>query len=152
MYMGRSLHTYVEHRNLKIQKKTRNDFFVQVRNFLLPLSLKVFRHKEWEAQSFYSGFFICTRNTCDTKVSASKRKRTVFPRGRSHLNSLTFSKSPKILRALPVRDVIRAIPVSHLGLLWHLWVTRPLRPHARTPVLMLHPSNPCTEPKRSQPN
>ena len=48
----------IEHRNLEI-RKTRNDFFVQVRNFLVPLSLKVFRHKEREAQSFYSGFFLC---------------------------------------------------------------------------------------------
>ena len=47
----------IEHRNLEI-RKTRNDFFVQVQNFLLPLSLKVLRHKEGEAQSFYPGFFI----------------------------------------------------------------------------------------------
>ena len=76
--------------NLEI-RKTRNDFFVQVRNFLLALSLKVLRHKEKEAQSFYSGFFICsphsTRVAPTTKVSASKRKPTVFPRGRSYLNS-----------------------------------------------------------------
>ena len=31
----------IEHRDLEI-RKTRNDFSVQVRNFLLPLSLKVF--------------------------------------------------------------------------------------------------------------
>ena len=52
----------IEHKNLEI-RKTRNDFSVQVRNFLLPLSLNVFRHKERErereAQSFYSGIFIC---------------------------------------------------------------------------------------------
>ena len=39
--------------------KNTDDFFVQVRNILLPLSLKVLRHKVREAQSFYSGFFIC---------------------------------------------------------------------------------------------
>ena len=49
----------IEHRNLET-RKMRNDFFVQVRNFLLPLSLKVLRHKEREAQSFYPGFFICS--------------------------------------------------------------------------------------------
>ena len=102
-----------EHRNLET-RKTLDDFFFQVRNFLLPLSLKVIRHKEREAQSFDSGFFICpppppTRVAPATKVSASKRKPTVFPWGRSHLNSLTFSKSPQILRALPVRDIIRSI-------------------------------------------
>ena len=42
-------------------RNTKNtyEFLVQVRNFLLPLSLKIFRHKEREAQSFYPGFFIC---------------------------------------------------------------------------------------------
>ena len=103
--------TYIktEHRNLE-RRKIRNDFSVQVRNVLLPLRLKVLRHKEREAQSFYSGFFICpppTRVSPTTKVSTSKRKPTVFPRGRSHLKSLTFSKSPKILRALPMHDLIR---------------------------------------------
>ena len=58
MYMERSLHIYIEHKKFEI-RKTPNVFSVQVRNFLLPLSLKVFRHKEREAQSFYSGFFIC---------------------------------------------------------------------------------------------
>ena len=52
----------------------------------------------------------------------------------SSLNSTNFLRIPKILRALPMRDVIR--DVSHLGLLWHLWVTRLLR--AWTPVLMFH--------------
>ena len=34
-------------KNLEI-RKTRNDFSVQLRNFLLPLNLKVVRHKERE--------------------------------------------------------------------------------------------------------
>ena len=70
----------IEHRNLETQK-TLNDFFVHERNFLLPLSLKFFRHKEREAQSLYSGFFIChprhTRVEPATKVSVSKQKSTV---------------------------------------------------------------------------
>ena len=84
----------IEHRNLET-RKTRNDFSVQVRNFLLPLSLKVFWHKEREAQSFYSGFFIAP----PTKVSASKRKPTVFPWGRSHLNSDFFKISQNLPRS-----------------------------------------------------
>ena len=53
----------IEHRNLEI-RKIHNDFSVQVRNFSVQvwnflLPLKVLRHKEREAQSFYSGFFIC---------------------------------------------------------------------------------------------
>ena len=56
----------IEHRNLET-RQTRNDFFSPVRNYLLPLSLKVLRHKEREAQSLYSGFFICPTNTCGTR-------------------------------------------------------------------------------------
>ena len=84
----------IEHRNLEI-RKTRHDFSVQVRNFLLPLSLKVLRHKERDTHSFYSGFLICppptpTRVAPATKAtglaSASKWKPTVFSRGSSQLN------------------------------------------------------------------
>ena len=40
--------------------KNTYDFLVQVRNFLLPLSLNVFWHKEErEAQSFYDDVSIC---------------------------------------------------------------------------------------------
>ena len=39
--------------------KNTYDFLVQVQNFLLPLSLKVLRHKERDTHSFYSGFSIC---------------------------------------------------------------------------------------------
>ena len=62
--------------------KKRNDFSVQVRNFLLPLSLKVLQHQEREAQSFYAGFFICPPPHLvrhQPKASASKRKPIVFP-------------------------------------------------------------------------
>ena len=85
----------IEHRNLET-RKTLDDFFVQVRNFLLPLSLKVLRHKEREAQSFL--FWLLpppTRVSPATKVSASKRKSTVSSRGRSQPTPLTFFKFPR---------------------------------------------------------
>ena len=81
----------IEHRNLEI-RKTRNDFLVQIRNFLLPLSLKVFRHEEKDTHSFYSDFFICPPSCAAPatkatgQASASKRKPTVFSRGRSQLH------------------------------------------------------------------
>ena len=98
----------IEHRNLEI-RKIRNDFSVQVRNFLLPLSLKVLRHKERDTHSFYSGFFISppphlVRHL--RKASVSKRKSTLLVRCLVS-TQLTFFKIPKILRALPVSDVIR---------------------------------------------
>ena len=43
-----------------MSKHEKHDFLVQVRNFLLPLSLKVLRHKERDTHSIYSGFSICT--------------------------------------------------------------------------------------------
>ena len=45
--------------NIGIPKHKKHDFFVQVRNFLLPLSLKVFRHYERDTHSFYAEFSIC---------------------------------------------------------------------------------------------
>ena len=123
-YIHCSYHIYIGHRNLKI-RKTRNNFSVQVRNFLLPLSLKVLRHKERDTHSFYPGFFICPPTLHLVwplpKASVSKRKSTVFSQGRSRLNSLTFSKSSARFRC--VTSFALASPVSHLGYFdiseWH---------------------------------
>ena len=70
----------IEHRNLEI-RKTRTDFSVQVRNFLLPLSLKVLLHKERDTHSFYSGFFICPHLVRHLPMAcASKRKSALLVR------------------------------------------------------------------------
>ena len=145
----------IEHRNLEI-RKTSNDFFVQVRNFLLSLSLKVFRHKERHNLSilaFSSAPISCsTRHKATGLASASERKPTVFPE--AGLISTNFHQnSPNPRRASGAwRHLHPLAPVSHLGLLWHLWVTRPLWARDWIPVLMLHLTNPCSEPKGSQPN
>ena len=156
-YMGCSYiyNTYhIEHRSLEI-RKTRYDFSVQVRNFLLPLSLKVFRQKEREAQSFYSDFFISPPppyvwHPLQRSRDLAKANRLLL---RQVSTLLTFFKFPKSsARFRCVTSFALASPISHLRLLWHLWVTRPLCARAWTPVLMLHLSNPCTEPNGSQPN
>ena len=140
----------IEHRNLEI-RKTRNDFSVQVWNFLLPLSLKDFWHKEREAQSFYSGFFICTPISCDTCPRPPWASENQLSHSVSSLNSLTFFKFPKCSTCFRcMTSPALCNPVSHLGLLWHLWVICPLC--VWIPVLMLHLTNPCAEPKGSQPN
>ena len=80
MRNGHIMFLNIKHRTYESRnKKNTYDFSVQVRNFLLPLSLKVFRHKEREAQSFYSGFFISTPHLVRhlPKASVSKRKSTV---------------------------------------------------------------------------
>ena len=61
---------------------------------LLPLSLKVLRHKERDT------IFLC----CLFHLAQSQLSRSA-----SSFNSLTFSKSPKILRVFPVCDVIRTL-------------------------------------------
>ena len=126
MYMGCSLHIYIEHRNLEI-RKTRNDFSVQVRNLLLPLSLR-FRHKEREAQSFYAGFFICppppiSFDTCPRPPRASESQPSSPKAGLSSTHS--FSKSP--LASGAWRHSHSVAPVSHLGYCdiseWHVRFT-----------------------------
>ena len=87
--------------------------------FLLPLSLKVLRHKERGAQSFYSGFFICpppTRVAPATKVSASKRKPTVLLSRQVSSQLFNFLQIPKILtRFRCVTSFALCNPVSYLG-------------------------------------
>ena len=65
------IYIYIEHGNHET-RKTRNDFLVQVRNFLLPLNLKVLRHKERDTHSFYSGFSICPPTTSRAAPVARK--------------------------------------------------------------------------------
>ena len=146
----------IEHRNLEI-RKTRNDFLVQVRNFLLPLSLKVLRHKERDTHTFSSGFFICAPHHLVRhlpKASANKRKSTLLVRC-PVLNSTNwlFQNPPNPPHASG------AWRHSHLLVQFPIWAivtslsdTFASPAHARTPVLMLHLSNPCTEPKVSHPN
>ena len=62
IYIYIYIHRTYESRNTK---KT-YDFFAQVRNFLLPMSLKVLLHKERDTHSFSSAFFICPPISCDT--------------------------------------------------------------------------------------
>ena len=90
------IHIYIYTLNIG-SRNTKNtyDFLVKVRNFLLPLSLKVLRHKEWiHILSILAFSFTPHLVRHLPKAFASKWKSTVFSRGRSKLHSLTFSKSP----------------------------------------------------------
>ena len=126
---------HIEHRNLEI-RKTRNDFFVQIRNFLLLLSLKVFRPKEREVQSFYSGFFISPHpNTCGTrhKDLREQAKTNRLP-PRQVLSQLTdffkISQNPPRASGAWGSFLLASFRFPS-GLLWHLWVTRPLHLRVR---------------------
>ena len=72
----------------------------------------------------------------------------------SSFNSLTFFEIPQILRALPVCDVIRTPSPcsSSWAIVTSLSDTSALRAHPLTPASSLHLTNPCAEPKGSQPN
>ena len=152
--------TYI-HRTWE-SRNTKNTygFLVQVRNFLLPLSLKVLRHKERDTHSFYSGFSICPYpNTCGTRhkatglASASKRKSTLPVRCQV-LNSTDFFKIPKILRSrfqCMTSFISTGQPLSGIFILTSVNDTS--SPHARQHLCSsLHLTNTCAEPKGSRPN
>ena len=148
-------HIYITS-NIGIPKhKNTYDFLVQVRNYLLPLSLKVFRHKQWDS-IFLCWLFYLAQTTCGThhKAPASKRMSPFFF-GRQDSTNWRFSKSPKSsARALPVHDVIHihwSTFLSGIFILTSLnYTSSPwARQHLRS---ILHLTNPCTEPKGSQPN
>ena len=133
--------------------KNTYDFLVQVRNFLLPFSLKVLRHKERDTHSFYSGFSICPPPSRAVPVArkfvwhCEPRKSTLFVRCLV-LNSTDFFRSPQILRALPVNYVIH-IPLSGIFILTSLNDTSAPRTRVNTCV---HVAPSYTEPRGSQPN
>ena len=128
-------------------------FLVQVRNFLLPLSLKVFRHKERDT-IFLCWLFHLPQTTCDTcrQASASKRKSTFFFRPQ---NSSDFFQIPQNAPStLLVHDVIHIPLVTFLSRIFIVtslndMSTARAREHLHS---CLHLTNPCTEPKGSQPN
>ena len=139
------IYIYIEHRNLKNTKNI-YDFLVQVRIILLPLSLKVLRHKERDTHSFYSGFFICPPISCGTRhkghwpgFGEQAKANRLLPRQNS--TQLTFSKSPKILRALPVHDVIHIHWSTFLrDFYFNIYERHILPTRALTPALKFAPN------------
>ena len=126
----------IEHRNPKT-RKTRNDFLVQVRNFLLPLSLKVFRHKE-RGTIFLWWLFHLSPITCGGPATrplawlwrATESQPSSSEPG-TQLNWL-FQNPLNPPCMLPVHDVIH-VPKSYLAFLfWHLWMTHPPRMRMNT--------------------
>ena len=68
-------------------------------------------------------------------------------------NSNCASDSHTNLRALPVREVTHTLSSRFVSDYYDIWVTPPsASAPALTPASMLRPTNPCAEPKGSQPN
>ena len=125
MRNGQIMFIYIYiHRTLEFRNtKNTYDFLVQVRNFLLPLSLKVLRHKERDSHSFYSGFFICLPPiSCGTRHKShwpgfgeQAKANRLLPRQDSTLLT-DFFKIPKSSERFGfVTSFVLASPVSHLG-------------------------------------
>ena len=72
--------------------KTRNDFFIQVRNFLLPLSLKVLQHKERERHNLSMLAFSSASTPSRATPAQGLREQAKANRLRpvSSLNSTNF--------------------------------------------------------------
>ena len=154
---------WVYNRNRPVRDLKPRNFtkLVQVRNFI-TFELKVFRHEERDTQSFYADCFYIVSSRPNQRAAPVAHK-FIWPHPalnvdslvrRQKLNSRFFLKSPNPQPTLPVRDVI-PIPWSQFlyGIFyfdiseWHILSAR-----SWTPALMLHLTNPCTEPKGSHPN
>ena len=115
-------YSYIDNIGIPKHKKNTYDFLVQVRDFLLPLSWKVFRRKEERGTIFLWRLFYGTcRNasaSSESQPSSSdtKTQPTDFSQISAHTSGAWCHPSPG--------------PNSYLGFLfWHLWMTPP--PHAR---------------------
>ena len=137
------------HRNPETQKKPKKlyDFLVQVRNFFYYLWVKRFFDIRREIPSFYADFSICPPPiTCGAR---SEQIRLASPRSQSQLTNFSQISA----HASGARR--HSHPWSHL--LSGIFIVTSLndtsapcaREHLRS---CLHLTNPCTEPKGSQPN
>ena len=130
-YIYCSYNIYIEH-----SRNTKNsyDFSVQVRNFLLPLSLKVFRHRKRGTIFLFWLFHLPHPISCDTcpRPPRASESQPSSPEAGLISTNWLFQNLPKSSACFRcVRSFALASPVSHLRLLWHLWVTRLLRLRTR---------------------
>ena len=130
--------TYIHRTKESRNTKNTYDFFVQVRNFLLPLSLKVLRHKERDIHSFYSGFFICPpyfmQHPPQRPLAWLRQASESQPSSpEAGLNPTDFFQNPQNPpRGLPVHDVIHILWSNFLsGIFILIFVNDTSSPHAR---------------------
>ena len=130
--------SYIYTSNIGISKHERHlRLLSSGTKLFITFEFKGFRHKERDTHSFYSGFFIAPPPPQHVWhppqrpllwLRRASESQPSSPEAELHSTNWLF-QNPKILRTFPVRDVIRTCyPRFPSGLLWHLWVTRPLRP------------------------
>ena len=139
--------TYIHRTQESRNTKNTYDFLVQVRNFLLPLSLKVFWHKERDT-IFLCWLFHLPQTTCalatmprrasESQPSSSdgKTQLTDFSQISAHASGAWRHSHP------PTWDFYCDICE------WHILPACACE-HQHS---CLHQTNLCTEPKGSQPN
>ena len=135
-----------------------NTTLVQVRNFLLPLSLKVLWHKERDTHSFDSGFSICPPLTCAPTTRplvwlrwASKSQPSSSEAGFNSTNWLFTNPAKSSAHASG------AWRHSHPQVLSGIFILRSLNDTSPPPAPQhlcssLHLTNPYAEPKGSESN
>ena len=115
----------------------------------ITFELKVIRHEEREAQSFYADFSICPPRPPPLPRAAPSRKLLVWSRQTQKVNLLVrrqelksaFSQIPKIL-SQRFRCMTSCTPpglIFHLGFYFDICKWRILPACAWTPVLMFAP-------------
>ena len=126
--------------------KNTYDFLVQVRNFLLPLSLKVFRHKKRDTIVLCWLFNLSHPNTCG---ACNAQIRLASPRSHSQLTD--FSQISAHASGAWRHSHPLFYPLSGIFIMISLNDTSAL--HARELLhSCLHLTKPCTESKGSLPN
>ena len=122
----------------------------------ITFKLKVIRHEEGDTQSFYADCFYIVSSQTNQRTAPVVHK-VVWPRPalkleslvrRHELNSLTFSKIPKILspRFRCMTSFTFPGPNFYLGFLfWHRWMAHPLRVRVNTCINVA--PNPSTKRK-----
>ena len=118
----------------------------------ITFELKVFRHEERKAQSFYADFSICPPQSaapsCKLLVWSWRAPKVNLLLPRQELNSLLFLKSPNpqpTLLGMTSFTSLVSFPIweFYFNIFeWHILSAR-----AWTPALMLRLTNPCTKRK-----
>ena len=140
-------HKYIEHRNPET-RKTLYDFLVQVRNFLLPLSLKVFRHKERDT-IFLCWLFHLPQTTCDTCPRPRRASESQLSSSDHKTQLIDFSQISAHASGAWCHSHPWSYPLPGIFIVTSLNDTSAprAREHRRS---CLHLTNPCTEQKGSQ--
>ena len=132
----------IEHKITKFEKYlTTSQFSYETFYYLW---VKGFDIRKRDTHSFYSGFFICPPPHLvrhQPKASASKQQ----------VSSQVTDFSSARFRCM-TSFALTSLRFPSRAIVTSLSDTSTARARTWTPALMLHLSNPCTEPKGSQPN